>query len=213
MNHNQIAALIGIAIFVIGSLILYFFKDKQTEEPLKWKNCCADLVGFQAYCLFSFSYTICRRAIKELFNSEMSLNIFFSSVFLFLMAACFVWVGIYGQGWERYQLKDDKALHKKNKERYKWRWWHNKLLLVPTLLRTQEHKWECIRNSFQLDSNKYMYSLYLYLSSIGAYHASHQHKIIQERAKPGRPHSKALPIRWDWWSGHPAAGQCRYHHA
>lgn len=44
-----------------------------------------------------------------------------SGIFL-IMAIAFGWVGVYGQGWDRYRVKDDLALHKKNKERYKWRW-------------------------------------------------------------------------------------------
>ena len=36
---------------------------------------------------------------------------------------CFcAWVGVFGQGADRYSFKDDVALHLANKRRYKWRW-------------------------------------------------------------------------------------------
>jgi hypothetical protein len=36
---------------------------------------------------------------------------------------CFcAWVGVFGQGADRYSFKDDVALHLANRRRYKWRW-------------------------------------------------------------------------------------------
>ena len=122
LNPSLIAAFFGITIFVIGLLILYYFKDKQIEEPSKKEKIAAFIwLVFRRTVCFLLAIPFGGVALNELFNSKLSLYSFFNSVFLFLMAAFFVWVGIYGQGWERYQFKDDKALHKKNKERYKWR--------------------------------------------------------------------------------------------
>lgn len=39
---------------------------------------------------------------------------------LVLLGVFFIYVGIVGQGTRRYQWKDDLALHKQNKRRYRW---------------------------------------------------------------------------------------------
>jgi hypothetical protein len=44
------------------------------------------------------------------------------AIFSFMLSGFCLWVAIYGQGWNRFDWKDDVELHRKNKKRYRWRW-------------------------------------------------------------------------------------------
>lgn len=43
------------------------------------------------------------------------------SLFL-LLAMCLAWVGVFGQGRNRYELRDDIDQHSRNRKRFGWRW-------------------------------------------------------------------------------------------
>ena len=44
------------------------------------------------------------------------------ALFVLWVSIFCLWVVIYGQGWNRFALKDDVELHRENKKRYGWRW-------------------------------------------------------------------------------------------
>jgi heme/copper-type cytochrome/quinol oxidase subunit 3 len=123
MNPNQIAALICIAIFIVGTLALFYFKSKQADSPSKTEKTMALLwLVLRRTVCFIAAVPFLGAGIKLMFFSEMNFNNVSGSLITLLMGASFLWVGFYGQGWTQRALKDDVALHKKNKHRYRWRW-------------------------------------------------------------------------------------------
>lgn len=111
-----VAALIGIS---------WFFHSRRSKPPSALETAAANiwllirrLVGFAGALFFVVV------AIGNVFlSSEVTLLACIGSAMLFLVLAGFcVWVAIYGQGPHRYELRDDVALHRENKSRYRWRW-------------------------------------------------------------------------------------------
>jgi hypothetical protein len=80
------------------------------------------LVGFAGAAFFVFAsvmigFALYQRAAELSFMARLG-----SALFMLAMAAFCVWVAVFGQGPRRYDWRDDVALHRENKRRYRWRW-------------------------------------------------------------------------------------------
>jgi hypothetical protein len=120
LNLNTFIIFCFIAVPV---LITYFFDSRKNPEPSKIEKIAATFwLIFRRFICFVAALFFFGVAVKLAFFSEVLFNEFWLSLCLICAAALCVWVGVYGQGWQRGAWKDDVALHSQNKARYKWPW-------------------------------------------------------------------------------------------
>ena len=102
--------------------VSYYFGSRKALEPTKIEKIAATfwLVFRRFVCFFAAIFFF--GAAVLVFFSEVLIYKFWLSLGLICNAAFCIWVGVYGQGWQRGAWKDDVALHKQNKARYKWPW-------------------------------------------------------------------------------------------
>lgn len=113
-----IFCLIGVPV-----LVSYYFRTGKTSPPSSIEIFLATawLVVRRVVAILGAMF-FSAAAVYLIFRQEftsVTIGAFFFSLF---GAALCILVMIYGQGWSRGEWRDDVELHKKNKERYKWRW-------------------------------------------------------------------------------------------
>lgn len=120
VNFDTLIIFCFIAVPVVTS---YYFSSRKSAEPTKAEKTLAltwlltrRVVSFLAAIFF-----FCTSIILIL-SSEAQLYKLCLAFVTFSLSAFCIWVGVYGQGWQRGALKDDVAHHKQNKDRYKWPW-------------------------------------------------------------------------------------------
>ena len=80
------------------------------------------MVGFLAAVIFLAGAVAAGCGVTPALESvSLVLRVPLALVLVAVGCLC-AWVGVFGQGANRYSWKDDVALHSANKRRYKWRW-------------------------------------------------------------------------------------------
>ncbi|MDD2761731.1 MAG: hypothetical protein PHH11_15745 [Methylomonas sp.] len=111
------------ALVAVAFGISNYFNSRKTDEPSRIEAVAAFtwLLIRRVVC-FTAAFIFAAAAIGMLFDTDGWAERLVRSGLSLMMAVFFGWVGVYGQGWNRYKITDDLALHRKNKDRYKWRW-------------------------------------------------------------------------------------------
>jgi hypothetical protein len=122
------------AIFVFTFLavligISWFFYSRRSAPPSASETAAANvwlflrrLVGFAGSILFligsvKFAFDLFPRPLELTLLGRIGV-----ALFLLLGSAFCIRVAIFGRGPNRYDWRDDVALHRENKRRYHWRW-------------------------------------------------------------------------------------------
>jgi drug/metabolite transporter (DMT)-like permease len=124
-KHGLDARSLYVALFCVFCWgIDYYFRSRKSEEPSKTeKNIANSWLAFRRLVCFVGAFVFLGAALTMSGPPSASLleNILVRLVLGVLGLFC-IWVSVYGQGMNRYSLKDDVDLHKKNKKRYNWPW-------------------------------------------------------------------------------------------
>lgn len=126
INEGAVFVFTFVAI-MIG--ISWYFYSRRSAAPTTFEILAANtwlfvrrLVGLVGALFFLFASVMVGFA---LFPRAAELGLLYrlgTALFLLLASAFCIWVAIFGQGPNRYALRDDIALHNENKRRYRWRW-------------------------------------------------------------------------------------------
>ncbi len=104
-------------------LISYYFSSRKAIVPSNIEKTAASIWLFvRRLVCFSAAIFFGALSILLVFFAELSIKGIGASLASIVVAAICIWVAVYGQGWNRSDWKDDVALHKQNKARYKWPW-------------------------------------------------------------------------------------------
>ena len=125
-NDKALFVFVFVAVPIVVS---WFFVSRRQKSPSKFETAFANiwLVVRRTVCTLGallFCVTAAMTAFS-LYERAVDLSILeriFLVLFMFAMAFFCVWVGVFGQGSNRYAWRDDVALHNENKRRYHWRW-------------------------------------------------------------------------------------------
>lgn len=130
----QAGGINGEAIFVFTFVavmigIAWFFSSRRTTSPSTLETVAANtwlfvrrLVGFVGAILFLIASVAVGFNLFAPAGEQDLLSRVVVALILILASAFCIWVAIYGQGSNRYAWRDDVALHRENKRRYRWRW-------------------------------------------------------------------------------------------
>ena len=126
INGKAIFAFTFVAV-MIG--ISWFFYSRRSASPSTFETVAANvwlvlrrLVGFVGAIFFlaasvAVGFNLFSPALQQSLLPRIGV-----ALFLLLASAFCIWVAIFGQRPNRYAWRDDVALHRENKRRYRWRW-------------------------------------------------------------------------------------------
>ena len=118
--------LIIILLFLLSGVFVWYVSPDRRENPTRIQTFIAKLwivirrvISFTGagFCVFA-SYIYWNSGV----GIENKITGIIIIIILLLLAIFFIYVGIFGQGWNQYSFKDDLKLYKKIKEKYKIRW-------------------------------------------------------------------------------------------
>jgi hypothetical protein len=125
--NSKTAFLFSFVAIPIG--ISWFFYSRRTAAPSAFETASASiwllvrrLVCFTGALLFLVGAVMVGFALFQRATQFSVIERIGSALFMLALAALCVWVGIFGQGANRYAFRDDVELHQENKRRYRWRW-------------------------------------------------------------------------------------------
>lgn len=126
INEKAVFAFLFGAVFIC---IAWYFYSQRAKPPSAVERAAANtwlsvrrLVGFVGAAFFVFASVMIGLALYDRVAEMSLLQRLGSSLFMLAMAGYCVWIAVFGQGERRTDWRDDVALHRENKRRYRWRW-------------------------------------------------------------------------------------------
>jgi hypothetical protein len=119
-DRGLLFALCGVGVMLA---IAVYFENRRDVEPDRLERTLAGgWLVFRRIVCFGAAFLVVAGMALVAFAAPITAGVVLGLVIAGGFAAFFIWVGLYGQGKQRFLLSDDVRLHEENKRRYRWRW-------------------------------------------------------------------------------------------